>query len=184
MRRHGLLLILVATFALSGCLVPPPISARGGDAARSASATEQAPGAGKSPSAPPEAREQTPEGAVAFTRHWWDVVNHVRASADAQPLRDLTDSGCRVCAMFLEYAVAASFDPLASEGPWLPLQAAKAEPLDPAGTTVVHTEHLEGPAQVYVNGEVVGERESEILRLAFHLRFADGQWVLDEIFPG
>ena len=183
MRSHGLLLILVATLTLSGCLVPPPISARGGEGARAASATEQAEGAGASPSVPPEAREQTREGAVAFTRHWWEVLKDVRASGDAQPLMDITDVQCGVCAAVRNSALGAHYDGSVEE-PWPHLRVTKAEPLDEAGTAVVHAQQQEGPSKLYIDGELVEEIEGGILRFAFHLRFQGGGWVLEEIVPG
>lgn len=82
--------------SLSGCggttdAGPPP----------SPSATPStSPSASPSPTAPvmPDAaRENTKAGAVAFVRHYVDLINHAQATGDTKALAAVEDSRCRSC---------------------------------------------------------------------------------------
>lgn len=82
--------------SLSGCggttdAGPPP----------SPSATPStSPSASPSPTAPvmPDAaRENTKAGAVAFVRHYVDLINHAQATGDTKALAAVEDRGCDSC---------------------------------------------------------------------------------------
>ncbi|MFP5335298.1 MAG: DUF6318 family protein [Actinomycetes bacterium] len=49
------------------------------------------------PTMPPEAREQTAEGAAAFVRYWFDLVNYGYATGDTEPLELLSHPDCATC---------------------------------------------------------------------------------------
>jgi hypothetical protein len=49
------------------------------------------------PPLPPEATEQTPEGAVAFTQWWFDTLNYATETGDTESLRAASDPDCSTC---------------------------------------------------------------------------------------
>ncbi|HEY0888138.1 MAG TPA: DUF6318 family protein [Nocardioides sp.] len=46
---------------------------------------------------PEAARAHTPEGAEAFVRHFWAVVDYGRETLDTEPIRALSRSDCKGC---------------------------------------------------------------------------------------
>lgn len=53
------------------------------------------------PEMPALAREQTPEGAVAFAEWWFDTLNYATATGDTSGLADASDAQCETCANFI-----------------------------------------------------------------------------------
>ena len=100
-------------FALSGCTsdkkgptTSPPSSTS--SVSPSASASESAsPAASSSPSVsiPAEARQNTPEGAVAFVKFYFDQANKAYMTPDATLLPPLGEPGCKSCASLQANAV-------------------------------------------------------------------------------
>jgi len=82
----------------------------GGDPTPSPTVTSSSPGASPSVSASPspspsplvsipaEAMQQTPEGAVAFVKYYFDQVNRAYQTPDSNVLPPLGDPGCLSCA--------------------------------------------------------------------------------------
>ena len=50
------------------------------------------------PAMPPEAQTQTADGAMAFARYYFAVVDYAYASGDTAPLAAISDPDCRSCA--------------------------------------------------------------------------------------
>jgi hypothetical protein len=53
------------------------------------------------PPLPPEAAEQTPEGAVAFTEWWFDTLNYATETGNTDALRAASDPECTTCNNYL-----------------------------------------------------------------------------------
>ena len=49
------------------------------------------------PELPEAAKDKTPEGAVAFTEFYVELMNYTSTTNDVKPILDFTDSGCRAC---------------------------------------------------------------------------------------
>ncbi len=54
-----------------------------------------------SPSISPPPSEATPQGAAAFARYWYDVLNQAGASGNTTLLRQLSAPQCQTCANFI-----------------------------------------------------------------------------------
>jgi len=66
----------------------------------SASPSPSAPSASPVP-LPSEATAATPQGAAAFTRHYFAVLNEAYRTPDTAALRQLSDPGCNSCSNFI-----------------------------------------------------------------------------------
>ncbi|MEX2290415.1 MAG: DUF6318 family protein [Mycobacteriales bacterium] len=53
-------------------------------------------------SVPPEALAETPHGAAAFTRYFFDLLNQAFDNADASAVRRISDSACGGCNNLIE----------------------------------------------------------------------------------
>lgn len=52
------------------------------------------------PAMPPEARTNTPAGAKAFVRHWFNALNFAYRTGNTEPLRKLSSPSCDTCVEF------------------------------------------------------------------------------------
>lgn len=87
---------LLATLALSGCsgdgeaTTPTPTP--------SPSVTSPTASPSPTPPALPDAaRAHTPEGAEAFVRHFWEVVDYASTNLDPEAIKTLIEPGCTGC---------------------------------------------------------------------------------------
>ena len=63
---------------------------------------------------PEAAKEKSKEGIVAFTEHWFDVLEYMYITNETRPLKALTKPACDLCARkFIDPA-----DGLAKNGAW------------------------------------------------------------------
>ena len=53
------------------------------------------------PTMPPQASEDSPEGAAAFVKHYVDVFNYAAATGDVDELRRLSAPGCEGCERYI-----------------------------------------------------------------------------------
>ena len=92
--RTGLAALCVLG-ALAGCseeaAAPPPLPS----AATSSPTPVALP-------VPPEATPETPQGAAAFTRYYFDLVNSGFAQGDASAVRRVSDPACQGCTNLIE----------------------------------------------------------------------------------
>ena len=96
--------LAVATAALAGCSEAEPANATLPAAtAEPSPTTEELPPLGPADfPMPPEAREKTPNGALAFTRYYMGLIWHIgKGPVDPQPLLDLSRD-CRQCMAIAE----------------------------------------------------------------------------------
>lgn len=122
----GALMVVV----LAGCSDPEPKEPK-----PSASATPTI----AVPTMPPQAKENTPEGAAAFVHHYIDVSNYAASTGDVNELSRLSDSTCSGCQKYIElyrdtYAAGGYF----KGGDWAPgeMHLEFGEPETYATTTV------------------------------------------------
>lgn len=97
-RAVGAALGLVSVVTLSGCageepVEPPPLAA---PTTASPSATPT-PSPSGPPTLPPEARGTSDKAAIAFVRHWIDLVNYAGDTLDTRPLRVVSAPSCDGC---------------------------------------------------------------------------------------
>ena len=90
--------IIVATMfssalALVGCSDPAPIEPNG--PATSATPTQVA------PTLPEAAKDDSEEGAVAFVKHYIELLNYAANTGDVKPLRDASDPNCEGCNSYI-----------------------------------------------------------------------------------
>lgn len=97
---------------------------------------------------PPAARLQTPVGAVAFVRYYYEQLNVAWSTPNSQVLAALSDPACGTCKNYI--AAADRFGRLGQHvrGPSVRLLSAEAPPLQ-NGLIAVDT-YLEGPARSVV----------------------------------
>jgi hypothetical protein len=63
---------------------------------------------------PEAAKENSDEGVVAFTKHWFDVLEYMYVTNDTRPLKAITRPQCEICVRsFIDPA-----DGLAKNGAW------------------------------------------------------------------
>ncbi len=87
---------IVVLLGVAGCESAEPTPKMPPASASSAPEPTQAPSI--DPLAlPAAAREATTEGAEVLIRHFWDMVNHLIATGDANPVRRLYGPGCEFC---------------------------------------------------------------------------------------
>ena len=101
--------VLVALLLLAGCGEedPEPSSSvtavDATDAATAEPSAEPSPEPSLSPPPmPPAAAEQTPAGAEAFTRWWFDLLNYAFATGDLDEFRAVSPEGCGTCDGFVQ----------------------------------------------------------------------------------
>ena len=92
--------IIVATMfssalALVGCSDPEPIEPNG--PSTSATPTQVA------PTLPEAAKEDSEEGAVAFVKHYIELLNYAANTGDVKPLRNASDPDCEGCSSYIEH---------------------------------------------------------------------------------
>lgn len=96
---------LLAVGSAIGLLLP--LAACGGDdpdtkpsptkSASASSSPSESPTASTAPSLPADAEENTKAGAIAFVKHYVDLVNHLQFKGDATPLRQASAKSCVKC---------------------------------------------------------------------------------------
>ena len=95
-------LFVAASLLLAGCGSADPKEPKP-TAAVSATATV--------PAMPPEAKEDSKAGAIAFVKHYIDVFNYASNTGDVEELQKLSDPKCEACRNYIQL-----FDKTYSEG--------------------------------------------------------------------
>ena len=94
MRFGGI--VLAAALTLGACSSDPAPK----EPEPSASTTSATPAVAV-PTMPPQASEDSPEGAAAFVKHYVDVFNYAAATGDVEELRRLSAPGCEGCERYI-----------------------------------------------------------------------------------
>jgi hypothetical protein len=89
---------LAAALVLSACSSEP--TPREPDPSKATTATT-APAVAV-PTMPPQASEDSPEGAAAFVKHYVDVFNYAAATGDVKELSRLSAPGCKGCQKYID----------------------------------------------------------------------------------
>lgn len=84
-------------------------SASASDATTSGAAGEYVPASSKGPAQnvpkpvmPAAVKENTPEGAEAAVKYWWEAVNYLQQTNDPEPLKSISDmEACDFCASYV-----------------------------------------------------------------------------------
>lgn len=98
-RRH-LLVVLLALGLLGGCGKEPPTAAPSGDASTPVVTPSSTPTA--APVLPEQAKGNTKAGAIAFVRHYVDVVNFAIETGRTGDLANLSHKSCGSCDRLIE----------------------------------------------------------------------------------
>lgn len=89
---HGLMAIVCASFLLSGCAIDLPI--------------EPEPSVSIRPTEPPEmpdaAKGTDEDAAIAFAKHYIDVLAYAANTGDTDYLREISDPDCQGCNEYIE----------------------------------------------------------------------------------
>ncbi|MCL8251022.1 DUF6318 family protein [Aeromicrobium fastidiosum] len=96
MRFGGI--VLVTALTLAACSSDP--APREPDPTRSASAAPTP--TATLPTMPPQASEDSPEGAAAFVKHYVDVFNYAAATGDVDELSRLSSPDCEGCQSYID----------------------------------------------------------------------------------
>ncbi|MFF2246005.1 DUF6318 family protein [Arthrobacter sp. NPDC058130] len=190
---------LVSVAACSGGGTPPPgppPSESQSPAASSPSATptpaasyKPADATGKAqnvpvPVLPEAAKAETKEGAVAFAKHWYALLNYAYQTGEFRLMDEVTDSSCRLCAKVRPGIVEWN-----SEGRWIAggLVQAKGAYTNfvktSQGSYQVTTQLEQSAGTLYRANSSVEKSvpASQVLADIMILRFSDGRWTAMDI---
>lgn len=148
-----------------------------------------------SPSGPVEpvlpelAAKNSPDGAEAFTRYFFEVVTHAMQTGDTAPLKAVSDSDCKACSGLSE-----AIDRMYGEGRrnegggWI----VKRVVFDPSLEMPFHKclVIVDQPPQrlIGADGRVIDKDAQQLLGFRVTVRWADDRWiayeVVEEKLPG
>lgn len=84
-------------------------SASASDATTSGAAGEYVPASSKGPAQnvpkpvmPAAVKENTPEGAEAAVKYWWEAVNYLQQTNDPEPLKSISMEECNLCSAHIK----------------------------------------------------------------------------------
>lgn len=162
-RRAGAAVVLIGCIALSACTstdAEPTVPSAPTTVSTTSSSSTTAPPATATPTGAPllpdAARQQTPEGAEAFVRHWFDLFNYSFTALDSAAL--LSAGNCLTCQQ-----LAKTIDEVAARGHTLTGGQAVVSTVDPAanitegGTTVTVAFASTSAQELGVDGALVEE---------------------------
>lgn len=117
---------------LAGCTGGDPPSTSASSTSASTTPTDSAKPTETvtAPAAPPEAAVKDPEGAQAYVRYWFGLVNYGFATGDTQPLLRASPSECVECSAYAELIHGATDDGQQLRGQPVAVLAADAPALD------------------------------------------------------
>lgn len=136
------------------------------------------------PVLPEAAKAETKEGAIAFAKHWYVLLNYAYQTGDLKPLDEVTATSCRLCSKvrpgILEWN---------SEGRWIAgglvlAKGAFTEFVKTSEGSYQVTTQLEQSAGTLYRADSSVEKSvpaSQVLADIMLLRFKDGRWMADDI---
>lgn len=104
---------------------------------------------------PTEARQRTPEGVKAFTKYYFELLNHQLPSLDTAPIRGLS-SNCATCA-----AIADSYDQTKASGY---RYEGGTFSLTGTGTAVISSDHAEVSFVVHEDATTVRDEDGNVVQ--------------------
>ncbi|MCU1531671.1 MAG: hypothetical protein JWO49_1242 [Arthrobacter sp.] len=131
------------------------------------------------PVLPEEAKAETKEGAIAFAKHWYALLNYAYQTGEFRPMDDVTDPSCRLCSKvrpgILEWN---------SEGRWIAgglvqAKGAFTEFVKTNQGSYQVTTQLEQSSGFLYRADSSVEKSvppSQMLADIMTIRFADGHW--------
>ncbi|MEV5053571.1 DUF6318 family protein [Arthrobacter sp. LAR12-1-1.1] len=136
------------------------------------------------PELPEAAKAETKEGAIAFAKHWYTLLNYAYQTGEFRLMDQVTDSSCRLCAKVRPGIVEWN-----SEGRWIAGGLVRAKG---AYTNFVKTSQggyqvttqLEQSAGTLYRADSSVEKSvpaSQVLADIMILRFSDGRWMAMDI---
>ncbi|MGO4806337.1 DUF6318 family protein [Arthrobacter sp. 2MCAF15] len=136
------------------------------------------------PVLPEAAKAETKEGAIAFAKHWYTLLNYAYQTGEFRLMDEVTDSSCRLCAKVRPGIVEWN-----SEGRWIAggLVQAKGAYTNFVKTTEGSyqvTTQLEQSAGTLYRADSSVEKSvpaSQVLADIMILRFSDGRWTAMDI---
>src|SRR6478609_4550626 len=136
------------------------------------------------PELPEAAKAETKEGAVAFAKHWYTLLNYAYQTGEFRLMDEVTDSSCRLCAKVRSGIVEWN-----SEGRWIAgglLQAKGAYTnfVKTSQGTYQVTTQLEQSAGALYRADSRVEKSvpaSQVLADIMILRFSGGRWMAMDV---
>lgn len=136
------------------------------------------------PVLPEAAKAETKEGAIAFAKHWYKLLNYAYQTGEFRLMDEVTDSSCRLCAK-----VRPGIKEWNSEGRWIVGGLVQAKG---AYTNFVKTSQgsyqvttqLEQSAGALYRADSSVEKSvpaSQVLADIMILRFSDGRWMAMDV---
>ena len=176
MRTAAAVTALVLTWGAAGCspgeaepVTLPPVASESAGASGPPGASGE-PGTSASPTAPPSskpvvvpdaAKEETPQGASAFARHYMTILEAALGSGQTRELRRLSDPGCGGCNALLAAIDSANASGQRVTGSSFVVEFAEA-PAVQAGETIVDLRYNRQPGSlVDADGAVVSPIAAE-----------------------
>lgn len=134
---------------------------------------------------PVEATKPTKAGAEALIRHFWDMVNHLIETGNAQPARRLFGPGCDYCTAGLDFYESALQQGASFEGgnehpTRIRLSLLASESGIPAAYAVVTTT-ASAQVQRDPEGKVAVRIPGGSTKKDYFLEFQDGSWLIANV---
>lgn len=131
---------------------------------------------------PAGAQAFTREGAEAFARYWFDVLNQAYAEVDPSGIQRISDPACGTCKNFLNSVETAVHEGKTYQGGEFQVVQAAAAPLEDKGAAVLVT--LDVPElKVFDRSGALINRVAAARRAAFDIELirASDKWMVHEM---
>ncbi len=128
------------------------------------------------PELPPEATEETPEGAAAFAEWWFETLNYATATGDTEALRAAFVEPCGTCENFAVQAEEAYASGGRIEGGRIDVEVDVPPQLEEGGVTLAVFVDAASGRVLDAEGRVTEEMTAEELASAMVVVFVDDQW--------
>ena len=128
------------------------------------------------PEMPALAREQTPEGAVAFAEWWFDTLNYATVTGDTSGLADASDPQCETCASYIAEIDGAYADGGSMEGGVISVSGQPMGPIQKMGVEFPVFAEVSATTFLNSSGDEVASFESGSTVLSFTAHLVPGGW--------
>lgn len=110
---------------------------------------------------PPEAAAETPEGAAAFARYWFEALEAALATGDVSQLRGLSGQACSSCTNLIGAAEDVAAQGQSIQGAGFSVDFAEAPPVEHGVVVVELRYRRDGGRLLNSHGEVVSQIAAE-----------------------